>query len=71
MQGNGIVQDAKIIEVKLLRRGDNDDIKNKKVEVTTIHILVAVKIKPIIFSSIFAEKFVFNLHEDIRIDKYN
>lgn len=67
----GLVKEAKIIDVRLLKRGDLDEIKNKIVEVPTVHILVMVKIKPIIFSSFFEDKFNFKLHEDIRIEKYN
>jgi len=67
----GIVKEANLSEVKLLKRGEVDIIKNKAVKVPTIHILVKVKITPIIFTSVFKDKFIFNLHEDVRIEKYN
>ena len=66
-----IVEEAQIIEVKLLKKGEFDEIDSKIVDVPTVHIAVMVKIKPIIFSSILADKFIFKLHEDIRLDKYN
>ena len=71
LMGTGIVQEAKILKVSLLRRGEYDEIKNKTVEIPTIHIAVKVKIRPIIFTNLFENKFYFKLHEDIRIEKYN
>lgn len=67
----GIIEEAQIIEVELLKRGELDNIKNRIVEVPTVHIAVTVKLKPIIFSNLFENKFNFKLHEDIRIEKYN
>lgn len=67
----GIIKEAQIIEIKLLKKGDLDRIKKKIVTVPTIHIAVLVKIKPIIFSNILEDKFNFKLHEDIKIEKYN
>jgi len=67
----GIVEEVKILEVKLLRRGELDSIENKIVKVPTVHIAVSVKIKPVIFNDVFEDKFIFKLHEDIRIEKYN
>ena len=71
LKGAGIVKEAKIIEVGLLKKGEKDEMNNKLVKVPTVHITVSVKIKPIIFSSIFEDRFIFNLHQDIRIEKYN
>ena len=71
LKGTGLISEVKIIEVGLMKNGEVDEIKNKIVEVPTVHILVEVKVKPIILNSFFEDKFRFKLHEDVRIEKYN
>ena len=67
--GKGIIKNAKIEEMTILEEGDIDSLNNKKAECLTVHLVVGIKVKPIIFNKIFDDIFYFKIHEDLKLNK--
>jgi len=67
--GTGIIKSTDILELEVLDVGDEDAINGKKVTCLTVHMVVGVKVKPIILNKIFDDIFYFKLHEDLKLDK--
>jgi len=67
--GTGIIKSADILDLQVLNDGDKDDISGKRADCLTVHMVVGVKVKPIILNSIFEDIFYFKLHEDLKLNK--
>ena len=67
--GTGIIKSAKIEKLTILEAGDTDPINNKQVKCLTVHLMLGVKVKPIILEKAFDDIFYFKFHEDIKLDK--
>lgn len=65
---DGIVQRVKIIQYDIYNSGTKDRYTNNKVNNTTIHSVIEVKIKPIILENLLAELFTFEIHEDVALN---
>lgn len=68
---DGLIQQVKIIEYDIYQSGKKDKYTNSKVNNTTIHSVIEVKIKPILFENILEEVFTFKIHEDVVLNKVN
>jgi len=67
--GRGIIKSADILELEVLEEGDNDSVSGKEAKCFTVHLVVGVKVKPIILNQIFDDIFYFKLHEDLKLNK--
>ena len=67
----GIIKSVKIIEYDIYEKGKKDKYTNNKVENTTIHSVIEVKIKPIIMEMWLEDIFTFKLHEDVVLNQVN
>lgn len=67
--GSGIIQSADILELEVLNSGDIDSVSGKRVDCFLVHVVIGVKVKPIIFNSLFEDIFYFKLHEDLKLNK--
>ena len=66
---NGLIQKVDIIDYEIYKRGKRDKYTDQKLQDTTIHSVIKVRIKPILFENILKEKFVFDIHEDVTLNK--
>jgi len=64
-----IIESADILDLEVLDVDDEDKISGKKVDCLTVHMIIGVKVKPIILNYIFDDIFYFKLHEDLKLDK--
>ena len=67
--GKGIIKSADILELEVLNAGDKDPVSGKMMDSFSVHIVVGVKVKPIILISMFEDIFYFKLHEDLKLNK--
>ena len=65
---NGIVQKVEIIDYEIYKNGKKDKYTNKYVDGTTIHSVIKVRIKPVLFENLLKDKFVFDIHEDVSMN---
>lgn len=68
---DGLIQNVEIIEYEILRSGKKDSVTNKKSQGTTIHSVIKVKVKPLILKDALKDKFTFDVHEDVALNKIN
>ncbi len=66
---NGLIQKVDVGDYEIYQKGKRDKYTDEKHKDTTIHSVIKVKIKPIIFESILKDKFVFDIHEDVSLNK--
>lgn len=64
----GIVQKVNVIEYDIYSKGEKDSYQKAKVNDTTIHSVIEVKIKPIICSNLLKDIFIFEIHEDVTLN---
>lgn len=67
--GKGLIQQAKICEVLVIEAGEQDEVTGKIVDELTVHTVIKVKIKLLIFRSLLEDKSEFEFHTDLRINK--
>lgn len=67
--GQGLIKEAKIKNVFVLEEGDLDPVDKELKDSLTVHTVINVKIKPVIFESLLKDKSEFEFHTDLRIDK--
>ena len=67
--GKGVIKSAKIEDLEILEVGDKDKTNNKTVNCLTVHLILGVKVKPIILEKAFDDIFYFKFHEDLKLDK--
>lgn len=67
--GEGLIEEVKIKEVAVLEEGELDTAKNEIVENLMVHTIIKVKVKPVIFKSLLANKSEFEFHTDSSINK--
>lgn len=67
----GIIKEVKIIEYDIYQAGKKDKYSNQKLNDTTIHSVIEVKVKPIILEELLQELFTFEIHEDVVLNKIN
>lgn len=65
---SGIVQHVDVLDYKIYDKNKKDEYTNKRLEDTTIHSVIKVKIKPIILQEMLANVFTFEIHEDVALD---
>ena len=65
---NGLVQRVDIVDYEIYKKGQKDKYTDKKLQDITIHSVIKVKIKPVLFEELLDEKFVFDIHEDVALD---
>ena len=63
-----LIKGIKIIEYKIYDARAKDSFSKKNLQDRTIHMVLEVKIKPIILKSIFEKIFVFTIHEDVALN---
>ena len=66
---DGIVESVKIKEYKIYTKGKKDSYTKERLKNTTIHSVIEVKIKPILFKNTFKELFIFEIHEDVILNE--
>lgn len=67
--GKGLIEQAKIKDILVLEEGDFDPVKKLLNEELTVHTVIKVKVKPVIFKSMLENKCEFEFHTDLSIDK--
>ncbi len=65
---NGLVQKVDIVDYEVYRKGKKDRYTNNRVDNTTIHSVIKVSIKPVIFEDLLKDRFVFDIHEDVSMN---
>ena len=63
-----LINKVKIIEYKIYNAKSKDSFSKKNLQDRTIHMVLEVKIKPIILKSLFENIFVFTIHEDVALN---
>ena len=64
-----IIESVKIKEYKILSDGKKDKYTNIRVNDTTIHTVIEVKVKPIIMKDMLEKIFTFEIHEDVVLNE--
>lgn len=67
--GTGLIKEAKIKKVLVLEEGEPDPISGDLCDTLTVHTIIKVKIKPVIFQSLLEDKSEFEFHTDLSINK--
>lgn len=62
---NKLISGIEIIEYKIYNARSKDSFSKKNLQDRTIHVVLRVKIKPIILKKLFENIFVFTIHEDV------
>ncbi|MBO5143836.1 MAG: hypothetical protein J6C46_12755 [Clostridia bacterium] len=68
---DGLIMQAKVLDYDVITKGKKDKYIGEIVKDTTIHSLIEVKIKPIIFKNLLEEQFTFEIHEDVILNTVN
>lgn len=63
-----LISGVKIIEYKIYNAKSKDSFSKKNLQDRTIHMVLEIRIKPIIFKSLFENIFVFTIHEDVALN---
>ena len=66
---NGLIQKVEIVDYEIYKKGKQDKYTDKRLNDTTIHSVIKVRIKPVIFENVLRDKFVFDIHEDVSLNK--
>lgn len=66
---DGLVQKVNIKEYKIYTKGKRDNYTKKRLKDTTIHSVIEVKIKPIVFEDMLENLFIFEIHEDVILNE--
>lgn len=64
----GLIQKVDIVDYEIYKKGKKDLYTNEKLQDVTIHSVIKVKIKPVIFEDLLRDKFVFEIHEDVAMN---
>ena len=67
--GSGVIKSVDILELEALNEDEKDPVSGKKVDCLTVHLVLGVKVKPIIFNQLIEDKSYFKLHEDFKVKK--
>lgn len=65
---NKLISGIEIIEYKIYNVRSKDSFSKKNLQDRTIHVVLRVKIKPIILKKLFENIFVFTIHEDVALN---
>ena len=65
---DGLIQKVDIVDYEVYRKGKKDRYTNKRIDDTTIHSVIKVSIKPVIFEDFLKDKFIFDIHEDVSMN---
>ena len=65
---NKLISGIEIIEYKIYNARSKDSFSKKNLQDRTIHVVLRVKIKPIILKKLFENIFVFTIHEDVALN---
>ena len=65
---NKLISGIEIIEYKIYNARSKDSFSKKNLQDRTIHVVLRVKIKPIILKKLFDNIFVFTIHEDVALN---
>lgn len=66
-----LISKIKILEYKIYKKGEKDNFTKNKTSNRTLHIVLEVKLKPIIFRKLLEKIFVFKIHEDVNLNVVN
>ncbi len=65
---NKLISGINIVEYKIYNARSKDSFSKKNLQDRTIHMVLEVKIKPIILKSLLENIFVFTIHEDVALN---
>ena len=65
---NKLISGIEIVEYKIYNARSKDSFSKKNLQDRTIHVVLRVKIKPIILKKLFENIFVFTIHEDVALN---
>jgi hypothetical protein len=69
--GQGLIKGAEIKSILILEEGDIDPVDKKSSDSLTVHTVIKVKVKPVIFESLLKNRSEFEFHTDLQIKKIN
>ena len=66
-----LISKIKIVEYKIYKKGEKDNFTKSRADDRTLHIVLEVKLKPIIFKKLLEKIFIFKIHEDVNLNVVN
>lgn len=66
-----LISKIKIVEYKIYKKGEKDNFTKSRADDRTLHIVLEVKLKPIIFRKLLEKIFIFKIHEDVNLNVVN
>ena len=65
---NGLIQKVVVKEYDIYAKNQTDHFTGKKLEDKTIHTVLVVTVKPLIFEKAFEKVFTFEVHQDVKLE---
>ena len=65
----GLIQKVDIVDYEIYKKGKRDKYTDEKHNDVAIHSVIKVRIKPVLFEEALKDKFVFDIHEDVSLNK--
>lgn len=66
-----LISKIKIVEYKIYKKGEKDNFTKSRADDRTLHIVLEVKLRPIIFRKLLEKIFIFKIHEDVNLNVVN
>lgn len=66
-----LISKIKIVEYKIYKKGEKDNFTKSRADDRTLHIVLEVKLRPIIFRKFLEKIFIFKIHEDVNLNVVN
>ena len=66
-----LISKIKIVEYKIYKKGEKDNFTKSRADDRTLHIVLEVKLRPIIFRKLVQKIFIFKIHEDVNLNVVN
>ncbi len=66
-----LISKIKIVEYKIYKKGEKDNFTKSRADDRTLHIVLEVKLRPIIFRKLLEKNFIFKIHEDVNLNVVN
>lgn len=66
-----LISKIKIVEYKIYKKGEKDNFTKSRADDRTLHIVLEVKLRPIIFRKPLEKIFIFKIHEDVNLNVVN
>ncbi len=67
--GSRLIEKIDILQYEYYTDSTEDDVTGKPIDEPTIHAQIGVRVKPIVFRSIFSELFYFRIHQDVKVSR--